>query len=80
MRQHERGRAAQAARERGEGVGRAEERIGVVSGGASETAAKLVERAGKLNSERMVLTAPGDVRMAAAAAAVIAGRATRPCR
>lgn len=36
-------------------------------------AAKLVERAGKLNSERMVLTAPGDVRMAAAAAAVIAG-------
>lgn len=48
-------------------------RIGVVSGGASETAAKLVERAGKLNSERMVLTAPGDVRMAAAAAAVIAG-------
>ena len=43
------------------------------SGGASETAAKLVERAGKLNSERMVLTAPGDVRMAAAAAAVIAG-------
>lgn len=31
------------------------------------------ERAGKLNSERMVLTAPGDVRMAAAAAAVIAG-------
>ena len=43
------------------------ERIGVVSGGASETAAKLVERAG------MVLTAPGDVRMAAAAAAVIAG-------
>ena len=44
------------------------ERIGVVSGGA-----KLVERAGKLNSERMVLTAPGDVRMAAAAAAVIAG-------
>ena len=35
--------------------------------------AKLVERAGKLNSERMVLTAPGDVRMAAAAAAVIAG-------
>ena len=45
------------------------ERIGVVSGGASETAAKLVERAGKLNSERMVLTAPGDVRMAA----VIAG-------
>ena len=49
------------------------ERIGVVSGGASETAAKLVERAGKLNSERMVLTAPGDVRMAAAAAAVIAG-------
>ena len=46
----------------------------------AETAAKLVERAGKLNSERMVLTAPGDVRMAAAAAAVIAGRATRPCR
>lgn len=53
--------------------GAQKERIGVVSGGASETAAKLVERAGKLNSERMVLTAPGDVRMAAAAAAVIAG-------
>ena len=48
--------------------GAQKERIGVVSGGASETAAKLVERAGKLNSERMVLTAPGDVRMA-----VIAG-------
>lgn len=41
--------------------------------GCEQTAAKLVERAGKLNSERMVLTAPGDVRMAAAAAAVIAG-------
>lgn len=32
-----------------------------------------VVKAGKLNSERMVLTAPGDVRMAAAAAAAIAG-------
>lgn len=53
--------------------GAQKERIGVVSGGVGETAAKLVERAGKLNSERMVLTAPGDVRMAAAAAAVIAG-------
>ena len=49
------------------------ERIGVVAGGAGETAAKLVEHAGKLNSERMVLTAPGDVCTAAAAAAVIAG-------
>lgn len=56
--------------------GAQKERIGVVSGGASETAAKLVERAGKLNSERMVLTAPGDVRMAAAAAAVIAADKT----
>jgi len=53
--------------------GAQKERIGVVSGGASETVAKLVEHAGKLNSERMVLTAPGDVCMAAAAAAVIAG-------
>ena len=59
--------------------GAQKERIGVVSGGASETAAKLVERAGKLNSERMVLVGPdmkdenGNVRMAAAAAAVIAG-------
>ena len=42
--------------------GAQKERIGVVSGGASETAAKLVEHAGKLNSERMVLTAPGGHR------------------
>ena len=62
--------------------GAQKERIGVVSGGASETAAKLVERAGKLNSERMVLVGP-DMKdengtelpgvFAAAAAAVIAG-------
>ena len=52
------------------------ERIGVVSGGASETAAKLVERAGKLNSERMVLTAPG----VAGPPRPARGRATRPCR
>ena len=49
------------------------ERIGVVSGGTDETVTKLVERAGKLNSERVVLTAPGGVCLAAAAAAVIAG-------
>ncbi len=49
------------------------ERIGVVSGGTDEAVAKLVERAGKLNSERVVLTAPGGVCLAAAAAAVIAG-------
>ena len=59
------------------------ERIGVVSGGASETAAKLVERAGKLNSERVVLVAPGGtdeegkavsgLSLAAAVAGAIAG-------
>lgn len=52
--------------------GRQRERIGVVAGGAQETAAELVEHAAKLNSERMVLVAPGDVRTAAAAAAIIA--------
>ncbi len=49
------------------------ERIGVVSGAKDETAAQLVVRAGKLNSERMVLIAPDGVELAAACAAVIAG-------
>lgn len=49
------------------------ERIGVVTGSAGETAAQFVTRAEGLNSERMVLVAPGDVRMAAAVGAVIAG-------
>ena len=52
--------------------GKQRERIGVAAGGAEETAAELVTHAAKLNSERMVLVAPGDVRTAAAAAAVIA--------
>ena len=52
--------------------GRQRERIGVAAGSAEETAAELVEHAAELNSERMVLVAPGDVRTAAAAAAVIA--------
>ena len=52
--------------------GARKERIGVI-GGSGDTAAELVTRAAAINSERMVLTAPGDVRMAAAAAAVIAG-------
>lgn len=50
------------------------ERIGVAAGGSAETAAQLIEHAGKLNSERMVLIAPGGVCQAAAAAAVIAGQ------
>ena len=55
-----------------EASGARKERIGVI-GGSGDTAAELVTRAAAINSERMVLTAPGDVRMAAAAAAVIAG-------
>ena len=59
------------------------ERIAVVAGTASETAAGLVERAGSLNSERMVLVAPGcisaqgtnldGIQVAAAVAGAIAG-------
>ena len=48
------------------------ERLAVVCGGEGETAAELVERAGGLNCERVVLV-PGGVRTAAAAAGAIAG-------
>lgn len=60
------------------------ERIAVVAGGAEETASQLVERAAQLNSERVVLVAPGCVnqsgtavsglQVAAAVAGVIAGQ------
>lgn len=50
------------------------ERIGVAAGGTGKTAAELVEHAGGLNSERMVLVAPADAAAAAAAAAVIAAQ------
>ena len=60
------------------------ERIAVVAGAAEETVSELVERAAGLNSERMVLTAPGcvdsageslsGVRVAAAAAGAIASQ------
>ena len=60
------------------------ERIAVVAGGVRETVNELVERAQAINSERVVLTAPGcvdrqgngasGVRVAAAAAGVIAGQ------
>ncbi len=59
------------------------ERIAVVAGSADETVAQLVERAAQLNSERVVLTAPGcldqsgeslsGVQLAAAVAGAIAG-------
>lgn len=55
------------------------ERIAVVGGGAKETAAQLIQRAAALNSERMVLVAPGagdgsgGALCAAAAAGAIAG-------
>lgn len=59
------------------------ERIAVVAGGASETVDALVERAKGLNSERVVLTAPGcldaqggelsGIQLAAAVAGAIAG-------
>ncbi len=54
------------------------ERIGVVRGGAGETVSALAVRAGELNSERMVLVAPGEAdregaRVAAAVAGAIAG-------
>ena len=60
------------------------ERIAVVAGGADETAAELVERAAQLNSERVVLVAPGcvnqegeslsGIQVAAAVAGTIAGQ------
>ena len=49
------------------------ERIAVVCGGEGETVAQLVARAGELNSERVVLTAPGGARAAAAVAGSLAG-------
>lgn len=49
------------------------ERIGVVCGADGESVSELVSRAAALNSERMVLTAPGSVALAAAAAGAIAG-------
>lgn len=49
------------------------ERLAVVCGGANETAAQLVERAHGLNSERVVLVAPGGGAAACAAAGAIAG-------
>lgn len=48
------------------------ERIGVVTAGEGETVAQLTERAGKLNSERMVYVALAEADAAAAVAAVIA--------
>ena len=51
------------------------ERIAVVCGGASERVDNLVQRAGQINSERVVLLAPGDASslLAAAVAGAIAG-------
>ncbi len=51
------------------------ERIAVVCGGGTESADNLVQRAGQLNSERVVLLAPGDddCLLAAAVAGAIAG-------
>lgn len=61
------------------------ERIAVVGGAVGETVSQLVERAGDINSERVVLTAPGcvdeqggadsGVQVAAAVAGAIAGQA-----
>lgn len=60
------------------------ERIAVVAGGAEETVTQLVERAAEINSERVVLVAPGcvdqdgerlsGVQLAAALAGAIAGQ------
>ena len=60
------------------------ERIAVVAGGVDEGVAQLVERAGQLNSERVVLAAPGcvdaqgqslsGIQLAAAVAGAIAGQ------
>ena len=51
------------------------ERIAVVCGGGEESVDTLVQRAGQLNSERVVLLAPGDdgCLLAAAVAGAIAG-------
>ena len=50
------------------------ERIAVAAGGAGETVTELLERAKALNSERVVLVAPGDARQAAAVAGAICGQ------
>ena len=49
------------------------ERLAVVCGGDGETATQLVERAEGINSERVVLVAPGGVGAACAVAGAIAG-------
>lgn len=51
------------------------ERLAVVGGEADETADQLVQRAESLNSERMVVVAPGGAEAAAAVAGAIAGEA-----
>lgn len=51
------------------------ERLAVVCGGAEETATELVARAATLNSERVILAAPGGAETAAAVAGAIAGEA-----
>lgn len=48
------------------------ERIAVVGGGAEETPEQLAARAKELNSERVVLTAPGSAAAAAVAGAIAA--------
>ena len=66
--------AASAAQDR-------KERIAVVPGGAGETVTQLTTRAASLNSERVVLVAPGETaqdggaRVAAALAGAICGEA-----
>lgn len=49
------------------------ERLAVVFGTAGETASELIDRAAGLNSERVVLVAPGGAAAAAAVAGAIAG-------
>lgn len=49
------------------------ERIAVVCGGENESVTELVERAAKLNSERVVLVTPGGTDSGAACAAAVAG-------
>lgn len=56
-----------------EAAGARRERIAVVCGSTEETVSALIERAGNLNSERMVLVAPADGDGGARAAAAVAG-------
>lgn len=49
------------------------ERLAVVCGGAGESVEELAARAAALNSERMILAAPGGAEAAAAVAGAIAG-------